>query len=74
MNFEILLAFLEFAKPLYRSKSWRPVINYLDEILFLYNFAWIQIDESLDPEQSLPRFSTDYSSIWTHKVHIRRAA
>ncbi len=76
MNYEILLALQKVAKPLYRYKSWHRVITYLDEFLFLYHTAWIQINESLEPEQYSTKHPSppDYSSLWTHKVHIRRAA
>lgn len=46
MNYELLLALMRDVRLNKRSARYRQWMNYLDELLFLYNFAWIEINEA----------------------------
>ena len=46
MNYEIILAFMRYICLKVRCARYREGMYQLHELLFLYNYAWIQIDES----------------------------
>lgn len=46
MNYELLLALMRDVRLNKRSARYRQWMNYLDELLFLYNFAWVEIYEA----------------------------
>jgi hypothetical protein len=46
MNYELLLAFMRCVGAKKRSARYHQWMNQLDELLFLYNFAWVEIGEA----------------------------
>ena len=75
MNYEILLAFMRYICPKARCARYREGMYQLHELLFLYNYAWIEIDESWDVVPRKPKY--DYppgnSQLWCHRAFPRAA-
>ncbi len=75
MNYEILTGILSLYSNRKSCKRYAQIFDGLYELLFLYNYAWIEIDESWDVVPWRPKY--DYPpgrpQLWCHRASPRAA-
>ncbi len=75
MNYEILVGILAFYSKKMLCRRYAPIFDGLYEQLFLYNYSWIEIDESRDLSLRRPRYDypPGHTELWRHRVFPRAA-
>lgn len=75
MNYEILIGMLSFYQHQKWCKRYAPIFDGLHELLFRYNYSWLEIDESLDLVLRRPKYDypPDCPQLWHHRAFPRAA-
>lgn len=70
MNYEIILAFMRYICTKTKTARYREGMYQLHELLFLYNYAWIEISESAiaSPQHGRSQYITALNEVERNKI------